>query len=570
MDSKLEKIEQEIKLLNTRVSTIEAALSSSFSQRPAPQTSIPETATPVAHPYPGNSPTNTRRVESNKPISSSQLLAITSVICFVLASSFTINLALESGWLTPIRQLGLSLALGIVLCLAGRYWNYFTAQYRSYLSGAGSIVLFLSSYGSSLLFNAISPFSSIILTLISAGVTLVLYDYHKNDLFAFIATIGTFICPLVFKQNLGDLYLMSFYFISWSGVFSYMSIKLRSRTLSIIACYLSLGIFAASNQSTYSQDLVELLSILATLFVIFMMFAGGVFKYSIKNDDPLAKRESWLFFPVLCFFYGITFYYVGRIGNLLEPTLGSFVSSKLDSLYGLSIGGIVFYFYTQAKARFSEIHALNSKEMIEAFLCLALFHSGYLTLVPAGFKTWLLPISVLGILLSNDSSSKIGFIFRFLIGAIGFIEWLSLLENLLLSDAYNWNKILSGVSVLVLGSLYYFRSGRDILGKNNLFLWSFHLLAVSIAFRLASDFGSLAVTGAWATYAVAVLVLGYSKREQILAKSSLLILLFVAGKALIYDAAHAPSGIRIACLLLTGAVLYGAGHLFKKMSEWTA
>lgn len=53
-----------------------------------------------------------------------------------------------------------------------------------------------------------------------------------------------------------------------------------------------------------------------------------------------------------------------------------------------------------------------------------------------------------------------------------------------------------------------------------------------------------------------------------MAKSALFVLGFAAGKALLYDAASAPTVVRIGCLLLTGAVLYGCGLLMRKIAHW--
>ena len=56
--------------------------------------------------------------------------------------------------------------------------------------------------------------------------------------------------------------------------------------------------------------------------------------------------------------------------------------------------------------------------------------------------------------------------------------------------------------------------------------------------------------------------------EPVPTKSAMLVLGFAAGKALLYDAASAPTTIRILCLLLTGAALYGSGFLIRKISGW--
>ncbi|NCN40011.1 DUF2339 domain-containing protein, partial [bacterium] len=307
-----------------------------------------------------------------------------------------------------------------------------------------------------------------------------------------------------------------------------------------------------------------------TLVAQFVFFAGGVFRYSVSNHSPLSKKEVWLFFPLLCFFYAITFNYVSMLGYKFEPNIGSFLADRIAPIYGLLFAGSLYALYYKAEAQLRSIDALSSKSMIQAFLCITLFHSGYLTLLPFGAKTWLLPASIVFYYIANEKGLKIQFPVKLLLASLAFFEWLSMVNSLLLEGAKNWNQIISGLSVLILGAIYYTRSSaaENQDSRKNLFLWGLHILAVSLSFRLVSDFGSLAVTGAWGVYAIAVLGLGYRNRDIGLSKSSTLILLAVAGKALLYDASHAASGVRIVCLLLTGLVLYGAGYLFKKISQW--
>lgn len=107
-----------------------------------------------------------------------------------------------------------------------------------------------------------------------------------------------------------------------------------------------------------------------------------------------------------------------------------------------------------------------------------------------------------------------------------------------------------------------------MLDREELFLGLVHALCILALYRLTFDYGSLAVSLAWGIYSVAILIWGYLKRNTVLAKSSLLILTVTCLKALVYDAAQTSSGVRIASLMLTGAILYGAGYLFQKIKKW--
>ncbi len=77
------------------------------------------------------------------------------------------------------------------------------------------------------------------------------------------------------------------------------------------------------------------------------------------------------------------------------------------------------------------------------------------------------------------------------------------------------------------------------------------------------------MSASWLIYAVAVMVLAFARRDEVMAKSALIVLALAAGKALLYDAAAAPTVVRILCLLLTGVVLYGCGLLMRRIGSWS-
>ena len=93
------------------------------------------------------------------------------------------------------------------------------------------------------------------------------------------------------------------------------------------------------------------------------------------------------------------------------------------------------------------------------------------------------------------------------------------------------------------------------------------MLAILFLYRVAYDFGTLAVTAAWAAYSIAILALSYQMRLHLLAKSSLMILVLVGVKALVYDASQAATGLRILSLLMTGALLFASGLILKKINK---
>lgn len=552
MENKIESLEKRINTLEVLVLALTDKLESKDKSQTVYHISDePKRELPPIEPL---SESKTPPIEKERikivPLGASKILPIAAVICFFLAALFIVKLAIDSGWLTAERQLGLLVLLGLSLTGAGRLLNFFDLQYRSYLSAAGIIVLYLAAFSSSLYFDIFNYWLSIISAIGVTLFSLELVRFHKHEAFSIVAAIGTYLAPLLLDTKL-DPTLLAAYFIVWSYGFAHAALLLRSRTLSLVASYFGLGVFTLLSAST--TDSSTLLLVISVLIAQFIFFSSGVYFYSLKNRDPLSKQMAMAFLPSLLFFYGTTYYFLDR----LSPTLAPWVS--------LVFGGFIYVLFLNAK---DELKVLNSNEIVYIFLGAILFHSGYLQILPDLAKPYLLPaILLLGYLSEfKHDFPIISKILRFFLGAIAIIEFIKLSGNLLTQA--NLRSIVPAIITIALGFFYYSKGSKLISDRKNIFLGCLHLLMVITLYRIAYDYGSLAVSISWGLYASAILTFASLKKDVALAQSSLIVLLAASLKALVYDASQAASSVRILSLLLTGIVLYGAGSLFKKIKSW--
>jgi uncharacterized membrane protein len=479
-----------------------------------------------------------------------QLLPLVAVICFVLAGVFLVRLAIEAGWLTPERQWGLLTLLGASLVGSGRWLDRIDIDYRSYLSSAGVIVLYISAFSSALYFEIIPQSFALMLATIVSALCLYLYRYHEGEFFAILTTIGTYISPLLVGSK-SDLIFMTSFFMLWAAVFSTMSTTMRTRIMGLTAAYFGIGVFAMLNSK--ETDASHLLLIIFVLVFQFLSFAVGVYSYSIRNKEVLTKDMAMAYLPILCFFYGTAYYFLNRYDPILAPWIS------------LGFAAVVYFLYWLAKKK---LEGLQSQTMVSAFLGVVLVHSGYLQILPDSAKPWLLPMFLLLDFISRRQSHfpKIAPLTRTFLMAIGAIEFAKISYSLMLHSELA--TLFPAIATVLLGMFYYFQGHQYIKEKVDLFLGLLHLLSLLALYRIAYDYGSLAVSSAWGIYSGLILAFAYQKRDSALAKSSLVVLLITALKALIYDASQAASIVRIGSLLLTGVVLYGAGLLFKQIKDW--
>jgi uncharacterized membrane protein len=111
----------------------------------------------------------------------------------------------------------------------------------------------------------------------------------------------------------------------------------------------------------------------------------------------------------------------------------------------------------------------------------------------------------------------------------------------------------------------YFLLRRD-RGKHSLapiVLYLGHLAVMVFTIRWLDS--GLAISMAWAVFAVALLLLALNRKDKHIGQSSLFIFAASALKVLIFDLADSGSGVRIISLVILGASLYAGGWLYQNL-----
>lgn len=478
-------------------------------------------------------------------------LGVVAVICFVLAAGFIIKLSLDSGWLTPLRQVGLASLLGLGLIVAGIALSGADSEYAGYLPAAGIIVLYASVFAAHRFYSLIPFESAISLTTMVSALCVWLYTRLNEDVYPVTAAVGSYLAPVVLSLGASAVFSL-YYFLLASIAFALISIWVRSRILTIAAAYLAVMMTAFTGLALHEDGLI-----VAMLALNFVVFSGGIYLYTRHNGTPLTEKESVGLLPVMLFFYAMEYYYIERITPGLAPWLS------------LGFAAILLGLYLSARERFPG-EVVGSGPAVLAFVTVVCFHSFYLELLPGDFRPWLfvaitVGLCLPGIRLSGGAVSRVP---AMGVLAVLLLEYLSMMSHLLNGGEGQW-LLVSMFSLAGLWLLIGFKS-EEFSSRGNYWplLGAAHLLAVLGLYRLTKDAGSLYVSASWLLYALGVIAFAFSRLDETLARSAVFVLGFAAGKALLYDAAAAPTVVRIFCLLLTGAGLYGAGFFLRQISGW--
>ena len=541
-------IERRIAALEMRLAGVEAFLS-----RQAPPASGPTRLQPPAAPAAGREgirpgiPASERR---ESPLIGN-ILGWGGAIAFLLAASYLVRLAIDSGWLTPVRQVSFAAVFGLLLIGAGFVLRRHDRSYAGLLPAAGVAVLFLAIYGGHLYHHLIGAQEAGAAVIVVCSASLWLCRVFESDPFALFAVAGSYSAPFLLNGVSGSLTDVAIYYSAWSVVFSVFSIWHGRRLIYLLALYLALIGFDLLWRSRGGPD--QWMAVLVFQTVQFTVFGIATAVFSIRQNAPLDQRDALAHLPPLLLFYFLQYSLLDRFLPALAPWIAVCSLAALALIYGT--------------ARYALQEPLPGGELLLwCYAALVLFHAGYIESVPHAWGPWvgfvLVPVVALVSIREAD-----GFGARWPIWvAIGIIFAVNYLRIIFNTDLHGVPaKQLLAVAYAVLLYLgYWFCRRKDLLGAATVLLLSLgHICTMAAALHLLRE--PIIESAAWGVLAVACLGVSWYAKDKLMGQSSLAVFGAAAGKVLLYDLRGASTIARIVGLIILGLTFYVGGMLYQRL-----
>lgn len=489
-----------------------------------------------------------------------RFLGAIAVLCFLFAGSYLIKLAVESGWLTPARQLAGAVLFGLALITAGFSLKKKDAPYSSLLPGSGIVVLFMSVYGGHLGYHLYDTTAALILVAAVAFFSVYLFRIFRHDFFLFAAIVGSYLISLFLENYRANLAAVAWYFIFWDIAFCVLAVQLKRRSVIAMLSYFAIGVFFFLYSEQFSNSFEALQLTAAFEALQFALLAVAVGLYSVIHRAQLSKAEASALFPALIFFYVIEYALVEKLYPETAPWIA------------LLFAGAVYCIYFWSK-RALQTSSLNSFPLVSGFVAVVFFHAFYLNILPEAFCPWL------GILLlvTIPRQRKMGISFQetglaaLSLGAVIVLEYcrvLSIVDNTHENSYLVFNLLFAGIFLFA-----YF--SRPVAGSDStpfsliLFasIQALYGLKRIAEFFVAQESAMFYVSGLWACYALAILITAKTLGDKALAKISLFIFALVSFKVFFYDISSQSSLTRVVALIIIGAILYSAGLILRQIES---
>ena len=552
-------LEERLNQIEARLTSIERFIKSTAPQSVAPAkaqaSATSATVSPTALPIPAKwAAAGATAGQHENNITVTNILGWAGATALVMASIYLVVLAIDAGWLTPVRQLMLAMlgglaCIGIGLLLRGKDMHY-----ASLLPAGGVVILFLSMYGAHNYYHLIGTTFATSGIIVICLISLWLNRLFRSELYALFAVVGSYTAPVLLGGTSYSISDLIVYFACWSTLFSIFSIWTGKRSVYILTMYLALVIFDLKWKGSVSDAWIEALVFQTIHFLIFVVAAST---FSIRIA-PMSKESAMWHTPALALFYFVQYYILAKHVPGLAPWIAIASAAVLLGSYFIVL-------------RVLGQNLEGGRMLLSSYVALVLVHAGYIESVPEQWAPWagLVVIPAVGAYAAMRRNMN----------APGAPLWIAVA----LIFAANYFKLIPGYSMLpatqevpardllalcyaaeLYLAYYYLRKTAGMKDIGAIALYAGHVAIMAWAMQIFDS--RFVVSLVWGSVALGCLLLSLQRRDKILGQSSLLIFAASVFKALLYDIALAAPVIRIASLLVLGASLYLGGWLYKKVA----
>jgi uncharacterized membrane protein len=532
------EIEKRLAGIETRLSRVESSLPRATAASPAARPAAAKA--PPPKPEPGD-----------RPSLVTSFLGWGGAVALVLAAAYLIRLAVESGWLTPERQVACAAISGLVMIAAGFFLRGVNRQYAGLLPAGGVAILFLSIYGAHLFYGFFEATPATVAVIFVCLLSLWLCRVFESDLYALFAVAGSYSAPLLISgvPSITDLVI---YFSAWGVVFSVFSIWHGRRLIYLLALYLALIIFDFIFRSKAPDAWAAALTFQTVQFAIFGLATAT---FSIRNKSPLDSASAWGHLPPLLIFYFLQYVLLKRHMPELAPWIAAGSALIVLSLYG-------------ATRAVLQRPLPGGEFLLWAYIAVVLFHAGYVESVPHAWAPWVAfaAVPVIAVVtLRQGAGTQASWPIWAAVGVIFAINYLRIVFDTDLRSVPGRSALAIVYALELYLGYYFIRSRESVKGYATLVLYAGHISAMAAALHLLDE--RIVESTAWGVLALACLVLSLWQRDRVLGQSSLLMFGATAVKVLLYDLGGASPLTRIISLVVLGVTFYAGGLLYQRMLE---
>lgn len=226
-----------------------------------------------------------------------RVLGIGGSLALVSAGVYIVKLCIDSGWLTPERQVILVALSGLVLLFSSFFFPKIDQKYATSISVCGLILNYVAIGGAGEYYHMIGP--GMAMALIMAVTVLGLYVSQALNalMLAYVGALAIYSAPFSFEKAFSSDFNMALFCLLWGVIFCLQAIMLKRRSVYLAALYLGLWNFHMTREGNPSDAVVFF------QFAQLIIFGLGMLGFSFRHKTAMTRGETYAHLPAIVLYY---------------------------------------------------------------------------------------------------------------------------------------------------------------------------------------------------------------------------------------------------------------------------
>lgn len=331
-DKKIDLMIERLDRLQRQVSTIQARLDG-IEGKPAPAATPAEAAAPAPEPEPAAA----KPARSGKEIEAKiggKWLNYIGITALIIGMGFFIKYAFENEWIGPTGRVVLGMLVGLCFVGWGELWRSKYTYYSQGLVGGGIAILFLALFGAASFYQIIPMNIGRVLFIVVTVFAVLLSIRYRASSIAFMGFLGGYLNPILLSTGQNQqVALLTYVTILDLGVLVVAFFR-NWKWLNIFALVATAAIFGGWAAKFYDLQPIPYATTQLFLTLFFVIFGFLSIFYNVIHKQKTSLLDLIFIFVVASAFFGSSY------ANLYDryPDLMGLFSGAMAAVYlGLAL-----------------------------------------------------------------------------------------------------------------------------------------------------------------------------------------------------------------------------------------
>lgn len=507
-------------------------------------------------------------------------ILLAGLLTTIFGVGYFLKYSFEQGWIGPAGRVAMAYLWGIIFLVSGKY--FYKKDFKTFglsIIGGGIATFYFSTFAA---FQLYQLFGDVFSFAIMMGITIfacflaVIYD---NKWLAALSVVGGFLTPVLLSTGSNNYMVLFTYMAILNAGILGVAFNRKWEIVSLLGFIFTYILYCGWFAEYYNDE--TFWPAIIFLNIYFLIYTLVPFAYQQLKEKGDSLKEFFIVTPNALLAFSFSFYMIDSKFSLVWV-------STVSIMYAVVFLAIASYLFKQGKEAYDSFVIFIAQAALFVLITIPIIFSG--NWITVFWSAIALVLLWMGQTLKRKSIIWGAYVVSSIViiklisydypGVFGYnVNSHSFIEGYTFEIVARYITLIFSLGILYVFGLLAERARQKLISSefhDSIFIYSIwgFLLFLVLNFEVAGFFTDylpgatfVSVSVLWTMFSVALMVLGFKNKNNILRKVSLGLFAVTILKVFFSDMARVSTPYRILSFIVLGLVLLGTSFLYYKYKD---